>query len=105
MRKGWEVKKLGEVLKLEYGKPLHEKDRDDDGAYPVYGANGVKCRSNKFFFDKWSIIIGRKGSAGEVTLTEKKFWPLDVTYFVTFDERRYDLMFLFHFIVLDSLSD
>jgi type I restriction enzyme S subunit len=96
VRKGWEVRYLGDVLKLEYGKPLPKEDRDDDGAYPAYGANGVKCRSNKFFFSKPSIIVGRKGSAGEITLTEHKFWPLDVTYFVTFDERRYDLIFLYH---------
>jgi type I restriction enzyme S subunit len=94
--RGWEVKQLGDALKLEYGKPLPEEDRDDDGAYPAYGANGVKCQTNKFFFGKPSIIVGRKGSAGEITLTEEKFWPLDVTYFVTFDERRYDLMFLYH---------
>jgi type I restriction enzyme, S subunit len=94
--RGWEVKQLGGALKLEYGKPLPEEDRDDDGAYPAYGANGVKCQTKKFFFGKPSIIVGRKGSAGEITLTEEKFWPLDVTYFVTFDERRYDLMFLYH---------
>jgi type I restriction enzyme, S subunit len=96
VREGWEVKQLGDVLKLEYGKPLPQEDRDDNGAYPAYGANGVNCRSSKFFFGKESIIVGRKGSAGETTLTEEKFWPLDVTYFVTFDERRYDLIFLYH---------
>ncbi len=37
-----------------------------------------------------------KGSAGEITLTEEKFWPLDVTYFVTFDDRRHNLIFLYH---------
>jgi type I restriction enzyme S subunit len=93
---GWDVRQLGDALKLEYGKPLPEADRDDDGAYPAYGANGVKCRTKKFFFGKPSIIVGRKGSAGEITLTEEKFWPLDVTYFVTFDERRHDLIFLYH---------
>jgi type I restriction enzyme S subunit len=40
--------------------------------------------------------VGRKGSAGEINFSEKKFWPLDVTYFVTFDEQKYDLTFLFH---------
>jgi type I restriction enzyme S subunit len=93
---GWEIRQLGDALKLEYGKPLPEEDRDDDGAYPAFGANGVKCRSKKFFFGKPSIIVGRKGSAGEITLAQEKFWPLDVTYFVTFDERRYDLIFLYH---------
>jgi type I restriction enzyme S subunit len=45
-----------------------------------------------------SIIVGRKGSAGELNLTEAKFWPLDVTYFVTFDEGQHDLRFLYHLL-------
>lgn len=57
---GWELRQLGDALKLEYGKPLPEEDRDDDGAYPAYGANGVKCRTKMFFFGKPSIIVGRK---------------------------------------------
>jgi len=94
----WKGKPLGEVLQLEYGKPLDDADRKPDGLYPVYGANGEKDRSDKFYFDKPSIIVGRKGSAGEVNLTEEKFWPLDVTYFVTFDERQYELRFLYYLL-------
>ena len=62
----WHIKRLGDVLKLEYGKPLSKDQRDDDGDFPVYGANGIKCRTNKYYWDKPSIIVGRKGSAGEV---------------------------------------
>jgi type I restriction enzyme, S subunit len=98
MKTPWEEKKIGSVLQLEYGKPLDGLDRKLNGLYPIYGANGEKDRTDKFYFDKPSIIIGRKGSAGELTLTEPKFWPLDVTYFVTFDERQYDLQFLYHLL-------
>lgn len=91
----WQVKKLGEVIKLEYGKPLPKESRDEGGKYPAYGANGVKCWSNRYYLDKKSIIVGRKGSAGEVNLTDEKFWPLDVTYFVTYDDTQYDLTFLY----------
>lgn len=90
----WQTKKLGEVIKLEYGKPLPDFKRKSDGAYPVYGANGEKDRTDEYYHNKQSIIVGRKGSAGEINLTEKRFWPLDVTYFVTFDEKKYDLKFL-----------
>jgi type I restriction enzyme S subunit len=94
----WKEKSVREVLRLEYGKPLDKSDRKPDGLYPVYGANGEKDRSHRFYFDKPSIVIGRKGSAGEVNLTEEKFWPLDVTYFVTFDERKYELQFLYYLL-------
>lgn len=103
MKINWQTKKLGEVLKLEYGKPLLESHRKDSGLYPVYGANGIKAFSDKFYFDKPSIIVGRKGSAGEVNLTENKFWPLDVTYFVTFDIKKYDLKFLYNLLIMLDL--
>lgn len=93
---GWELKNIGDVLKLEYGKPLPKDKRYDGGAHVAYGANGVLCRTNEYYWDKPSIIVGRKGSAGEINLTEERFWPLDVTYFVTFDEQKYDLMFLYY---------
>lgn len=98
MKAGWETKPLGEIIQLEYGKPLDASQRKFDGLYPVYGANGEKDRSDTFFYDKPSIIVGRKGSAGEVNLTEARFWPLDVTYFVTFDETRFDLQFLYYLL-------
>ena len=98
MKAGGETKPLGEIIQLEYGKPLDASQRKSDGLYPVYGANGEKDRSDAFFYDKPSIIVGRKGSASEVNLTEVRFWPLDVTYFVTFDETRFDLQFLYHLL-------
>ncbi|MBU1119172.1 restriction endonuclease subunit S [Patescibacteria group bacterium] len=97
-KNNWQTKKLGDILKLEYGKPLPKTERSSDGKYPVYGANGIKDFSNKFYFDKPSIVVGRKGSAGKLHLVEKNFWPLDVTYFVTFDDKKYDLNFLFHLL-------
>lgn len=97
-RDGWEEKKLGEIIKLEYGKPLPNSKRKSDGVYPVYGANGEKDRSNEYYYDKYSIIVGRKGSAGEINLTEERFWPLDVTYFVTFDFKKHDLYFIYYIL-------
>ncbi len=99
MKDGWEMKRLGDVVQLEYGKPLDRVYRKTDGHFPVYGANGVLSRSDKYYCDKPGIIVGRKGSAGEINLTEEKFWPLDVTYFVTFDERLYNLTFLYYLLI------
>jgi type I restriction enzyme, S subunit len=98
MKAGWQTKTLGEVCQLEYGKPLADTDRKPDGLYPVYGANGEKDRTDKYYYDNSTIIVGRKGSAGELNLTESKFWPLDVTYFVTFDKQQYDLQFLYYLL-------
>lgn len=98
MIEGWRNLKLGEVLKLEYGKPLPAERRTDSGKFPAYGANGIKCRTNDVYWKEPSIIVGRKGSAGELNLVDGGFWPLDVTYFVVFDESKYDLMFLYYML-------
>ena len=65
--------------------------------------NGIELaklflKFNNFLYENPSIIVGRKGSAGEITLTEPKFWALDVTYYVTFDEERYSLDFLYYLL-------
>lgn len=98
MKKNWEENKLGEVIRLEYGKPLPKSKRNISGKYPVYGANGEISRSNDYYCNKKSIIVGRKGSAGEINITENRFWPLDVTYFVTFDQKQYDLKFIYNLL-------
>lgn len=98
MKNGWTKQKLGEIISLEYGKPLPNDRRDENGIYPAYGANGVKCRTNDSFWDTPSIIIGRKGSAGELNLVDAGFWPLDVTYYVTFDHEKCDLKFFYYML-------
>ena len=98
MLNAWKSLNLGEVVALEYGKPLAPEDRNPTGLYPAYGANGEKDRTDRFYRDQPSIIVGRKGSAGEITLTEEKYWPLDVTYFAEFERGRYDLKFLYYLL-------
>jgi type I restriction enzyme S subunit len=99
----WPVKTLGQMLELSYGKPLDAKDRDDNGSVPVYGANGVKAYSKKFLVSGPSIIVGRKGSAGELNFCEGPFWPLDVTYYVQHDANETDLSFLHYLLSLMDL--
>ena len=98
MKQDWEVRSLGNVLTLEYGKPLPKDERIANGKYPVYGANGLKGRSNVYYCNRRTIVVGRKGSAGEINLTEEKFWPLDVTYFAKFDEKKYNLLYLYYLL-------
>src|ERR1700730_17763898 len=94
----WQTKALGDIISLEYGKPLPNFKRKVEGIYPVYGANGEKNRNDDYYCDQYSIIIGRKGSAGEINLTEKKFWPLDVTYFVKLENKNLNLKFIYYLL-------
>ena len=98
----WKTVKLGDVCELAYGKALDKKDRLEAGGYPAFGANGIKTQSKEPLFDKPSIIIGRKGSAGEINKVAEPFWALDVTYYTKVDEAVIDLDYLFY--VLTTLN-
>ena len=97
-----EDKKVEDILRLEYGKPLAKDDRKPDGSFAAYGANGVKDRTDKYYWDIPSIIVGRKGSAGELTRVNEPFWPLDVTYYVTHDTNETNIDYIFS--ILESLN-
>ncbi len=83
----WEEKKIGEILEFKYGKGIPRYDRKPNGKYSIYGANGELGRTDKFLVEGDALIIGRKGSAGEVTRVAGKFWPSDVTYYVLGNNR------------------
>jgi hypothetical protein len=73
--------KLGEILTLEYGKGLTEEERSGEG-YPVVGSNGIVGYHDEYLIEAPCIIVGRKGSAGEVTYFEQPCFPIDTTFYV-----------------------
>ncbi|HBD7468585.1 TPA: restriction endonuclease subunit S [Legionella pneumophila] len=77
----WKQTTLGKVLQLKYGKSLPNKDRDGIG-YPVYGSNGIVGKHSLPLISKPGIIIGRKGSFGEVNISDGPFFPIDTTYYI-----------------------
>ena len=99
----WETVKLGEVCELAYGKALDKSERLDSDGVPAFGANGIKTFAKKSLFDEPSIIVGRKGSAGEITKVNEPFWALDVTYYIKIDRDIIDLNFLFYSLTILNL--
>jgi restriction endonuclease S subunit len=89
---------LGEVCTLEYGKPLDKEFRKPDGAFQAYGANGPISSASKYLIEGPCVIVGRKGSAGEITYVKENVWPLDVTYYVKHDPKESDLRYLFYIL-------
>ena len=78
---GWEVKKLGLVLELCYGKALKDGDRVP-GEFHVYGSSGVVGTHNEALVKTPSLIVGRKGNVGSVYWPDRGFFPIDTVYFV-----------------------
>jgi len=85
--------KLGDLIELAYGKSLPAKARSGDG-YSVYGSNGAVGLHKEFLVEAPFIIVGRKGSYGEVTWSDDNGWPIDTTYFVNLRQKS-DLKFVY----------
>ncbi len=77
----WEVGRLGDVLELVYGKALKEETRSGKG-FPVVGSSGVVGYNSGFLVEGPGIVIGRKGTLGNVIYLFENFFPIDTTYFV-----------------------
>jgi type I restriction enzyme S subunit len=78
---GWERKKLGDHLTLNYGKAL-KADFRVEGPYPVYGSSGIVGTHEKALVAGPAIILGRKGNVGSVFWSSKDFYPIDTVYFI-----------------------
>lgn len=105
MKNDWRKTTIGNELVFQYGKGLPKKSRED-GKYPVYGSNGIVGYHKSYLIDKPSLIIGRKGSIGEVHISQEPFWPIDTTYYVT-PPTEIDLKFIYYYfklLPLDSLD-
>lgn len=86
------------VCTLEYGTSLRRKDRIN-GPYPVMGSNGVSGYHNKYLIQGPAIIVGRKGSAGEVNYVKSNCFPIDTTYYVKLvDSKQTDLVYLYYLL-------
>lgn len=77
----WQQALLGDIITLEYGRSLPDKVRRA-GDVAVYGSNGVVGAHDEALVPNGGIIVGRKGTAGSVTVSPGPFWPIDTTYFV-----------------------
>jgi len=89
---GWQSKKLGEVLTLNYGKALNA-DARVPGAYPVYGSSGVVGTHEKPLVTGPGIIVGRKGNVGSVYWSSKDFFPIDTVYFINAEQSNLHLYY------------
>lgn len=100
---GWERKRIGDCIELIYGVGLPKRERIK-GEIPVFGSNGVVGFHNKALVKGPAIIIGRKGSVGEVVLSQNDFWPIDTTYYVK-TKKDQNAHFWFYFLTTLGLKE
>ena len=76
---------LSKLVKIMYGKNQKEV-LDVNGKYPIYGTGGLMAYSNKYLYDKPSVLIGRKGTINKVKYVEKPFWTVDTLFYTIINE-------------------
>jgi len=99
----WEVVRLGEIVRLSNGiRP----EFNEGGGFPVYGANGIMGKSNKFLIDnEYTLIIGRVGASGEIHLASGKIWISDnALYSSEVEKEKVYLPFLKDYLIWRNLK-
>ncbi len=91
---GWEEKKFNEVIKLKSGDGLTKKQMME-GAYPVYGGNGISGYHNQHNLKSENVIVGRVGAlCGNVRCLNEEIWLTDNAFRVLNYEKIFDGVFL-----------
>lgn len=97
---GWEVKKMGEMLEVKYGKD-HKKL--DEGNIPVYGSGGIMRYVDTFLYDEDSILIPRKGTLSNLFYLRTPFWSVDTMFFTKLNDQLYG-KYIFYFLKTQDLA-
>jgi len=100
----WKECKLGDVVRINYGKGLPEQKRKP-GNVPVFSSAGITGWHNIPMVNNKGIIIGRKGTIGTVYYSDKPFFCIDTAYYIEPDETKYDIKYLFYLLNTIGLKE
>src|SRR6266702_3898138 len=102
---GWNIEPIKRRIRFDYGSSLTDETRRN-GSFPVFGSNGPIGTHDAYYVEGPGILIGRKGSVGEVHFSVSHFWPLDTVYYVRRlrNDDWYYLYYLLGFLNLDMLN-
>ena len=76
----WEVKKLGDILKVKHGKSQHNII-DENGKFPILATGGEIGKTNTYLYNKPSVLIGRKGTIDIPQYMDTPFWTIDTLFY------------------------
>ena len=99
----WEWIRLSNILSVSSGKVLPSNELEDNGAYPVYGGNGIVGHYSSNNVDSGTLLIGRVGAlCGNTHITKSPAWVTDNALICAFDSSKIHIDYLR--IVIDSLE-
>ena len=92
---GWQIKSLGDIAPLNYGKALKSTDRKE-GEVPVYGSSGIVGTHNVALVGSGAIVVGRKGNVGSLYFSPVPCFPIDTVYYIAPEQASYWLFLALH---------
>lgn len=83
--KGWQVKRWGDLISLEYGKALRGY-RDSEGSIPVFGTNGPIGFHDVPHCNHPGVVVGRKGAYRGIHFSPAPFCVIDTAFYMEWRE-------------------
>ena len=72
---GWQELTLNRIIRLRSGDFISNDDIEPEGAYPVYGGNGVRGFTDQFNAVGPIVLVGRQGAhCGNVHVADGQIW-------------------------------
>ena len=99
---GWEIRKLEDILKLNYGKSLPARKRTP-GNVVVYGSGGIAGTHDVALIKGPAVIVGRKGTVGSLYWEDDLVFPIDTVFYVV--PRIGSVLFAYHLLATLPLRD
>jgi type I restriction enzyme S subunit len=93
------------VIRVHYGSALKANERVKNGRFEVFGSSGLIGCHDAALIDRPTIVIGRKGSVGAVTLANRGGWIIDTAFFVELIEPgKCDLRYFYYALAAANLA-
>ncbi|MBK8016681.1 MAG: restriction endonuclease subunit S [Betaproteobacteria bacterium] len=90
-----EIRPLGDVAPLNYGKALKATDRKE-GKVPVYGSSGIVGTHSTALAECGAIVVGRKGNVGSLFFSPVPCFPIDTVFYILPEQASYRLFLALH---------
>ena len=100
----WEVRKLNRVCRFAYGDTLVSEQRIE-GDVPVFGSNGALDWHVEANTLAPVIVVGRKGSFGQVSFSPRAVYAIDTTYLIDQRSTGSYLRWLYYALLCADLAD
>jgi len=81
----WQVKKLGDLLRVRHGRGQREIETSN-GKYPILATGGEIGRTDTAIYDKPSVLIGRKGTIDKPQYRDTPFWTVDTLFYTEIED-------------------